>query len=176
MELKHLNSFLTDPVNENDFTQFFHGCINEICGYPGPSYQQFVNIGWSCDEYKFFYNYTIKLFRNPAVLYCDMTKMPPEFGDLPENIKRKIIICLTVRLEKLTNALVSEALQRERSTMVDFDWRIKMIMGSSHVASLKQPIVQLDLFVKDKGAKEIVNVEMDRDQLDSFIKTLEADV
>ncbi|KAG8035228.1 hypothetical protein G9C98_001718 [Cotesia typhae] len=109
MELKNLNSFFTNPVNENDFTQ------------------------------------------------------------------RKIIICLTVRLEKLTNVLVSEALQRERSTMIDFDWRIKMIMGSSHVASLKQPIVQLDLFVKDKGAKEIVNVEMDRDQLDSFIKTLETD-
>ncbi|XP_008558911.2 COMM domain-containing protein 8 [Microplitis demolitor] len=174
MELENLNSYLSNPSNENLFTQFFHGCIDEICGYPGPNYQQFVNIGWSNDEYKYFHKYIIKLFKNPLVLYCDTTKMPQEFLELPENIKTKIISCVNVRLDTLTSALITEVSQREKSTVTDFDWRVKMIMGSSHVASLKLPVVQLDLLVKEKNIKDIINVEMDRDQLDCFIKTLEA--
>uniref|UniRef100_A0A6V7J997 COMM domain-containing protein n=1 Tax=Bracon brevicornis TaxID=1563983 RepID=A0A6V7J997_9HYME len=48
-----------------------------------------------------------------------------------------------------------------------------MIMGSSKVSSLKEPVVQLDLRVKEKELERILDIEMNRDELDSFIRILE---
>lgn len=53
--------------------------------------------------------------------------MPPEYHDLPESIQKDILNCLKVRQEQLTHALLMEHSKQKLLTLVDFDWRLKVI-------------------------------------------------
>jgi hypothetical protein len=47
-------------------------------------------------------------------------------------------------------------------------------MGSSKMASIKEPLLQLDLFLQNKQKEEMIEIELDKDELDSFINTIES--
>lgn len=99
--------------------------------------------------------------------------MPQEFFQVPESLQAKILSCLRIRQESLAKALTTELSQNNTPTIVDFDWRLKMIMGSSKVASLREPLLQLDLRVVEKKKESIIGLEMNKEELDIFIKALE---
>ncbi|XP_011314666.1 COMM domain-containing protein 8-like [Fopius arisanus] len=174
MDGQHLNLCLAKEDNKTLLTQFIHSCISEICCSSGPTYSQFFNIGWTEDEYNYIHKILLVLFNNPAVLHLDDTKMPAEFFHVPENVQVIILDCLKIRRDQLLKALAFNHSQKQTATMIDFDWRLKLVMGSSKMSSLKEPLLQLDLRVKEKDQEEILDIEMNREELDGFIKTLEA--
>lgn len=47
-------------------------------------------------------------------------------------------------------------------------------MGSSKMASLREFLLQLDLIVEDTESQQIINLELDKDELDTVINALEA--
>lgn len=47
-------------------------------------------------------------------------------------------------------------------------------MGSSKLASLREPLLQLDLMVESKNSKRILDMELNKDELDTFINTMES--
>lgn len=47
-------------------------------------------------------------------------------------------------------------------------------MGSSKLASLKEPLLQLDLIVENKESKRILGLELNKDELDMFINAMES--
>ncbi|XP_015112024.1 COMM domain-containing protein 8 [Diachasma alloeum] len=174
MDGENLNSCLTREENNNLLTQFLHSCVSEVCGSSGPEYSHFSKMGWTEDEYSYTHKILLTLFNKPAVLHLDDAKMPQQFFHMPENVQTIILSCLKIRRDQLAKALAFNHSQKQTATMMDFDWRLKMVMGSSKVSSLKEPLLQLDLRVKEKGEEEILGIEMNREELDSFIKTLEA--
>lgn len=46
-------------------------------------------------------------------------------------------------------------------------------MGSSKMASLRESLLQLDLIVEDKESRRIINLELNKDELDTMIDSLE---
>ncbi|XP_063990281.1 COMM domain-containing protein 8-like isoform X2 [Diachasmimorpha longicaudata] len=170
----NLNSCLIREDNNDLLTQFLHACISEVCGSSAPEYSHFSKMGWPEDEFNYTHKILLTLFNKPAVLHLDDAKMPQEFFHMPENVQTLILSCLKIRREQLWRTLAFNHSQNQTSTMIDFDWRLKMVMGSSKVSSLKEPLLQLDLRVKEKGEEDILGIEMNRGELDSFIKTLEA--
>lgn len=46
-------------------------------------------------------------------------------------------------------------------------------MGSSKLASLREPLLQLDLILESKDSKHILDLELSKDELDTFINTME---
>lgn len=46
-------------------------------------------------------------------------------------------------------------------------------MGSSKMASLRESLLQLDLIVEDMESRRIINLELDKNELDILINTLE---
>lgn len=46
-------------------------------------------------------------------------------------------------------------------------------MGSSKLASLREPLLQLDLILESKDSKRILDLELSKDELDTFINTME---
>lgn len=46
-------------------------------------------------------------------------------------------------------------------------------MGSSKLASLREPLLQLDLILESKNSKRILDLELSKDELDTFINTME---
>ncbi|XP_012222596.1 COMM domain-containing protein 8-like [Linepithema humile] len=155
--------------------ELLHACVDEICGRPGPSYHKFSNsMDWSKAEYEGVYKLISTLLRNPASLYMVEEKMPQEYHELPEQVQQNILTCLKVRREHLTNALLREHYKRKLPTIVDFDWRLKLVMGSSKIASLRESLLQLDLIVEDTESRRIINLELNKDELDTIINALEA--
>lgn len=47
-------------------------------------------------------------------------------------------------------------------------------MGSSKIASLRESLLQLDLIVEDTESRRIINLEVNKDELDTIINALEA--
>ncbi|XP_020281519.1 COMM domain-containing protein 8-like [Pseudomyrmex gracilis] len=157
--------------------ELLHACVDEICGRPGPSYHKFINsMDWSKAEYEGVYKLISALLRNPASLYMVEEKMPQEYHELPEQVQQNILTCLRVRREQLTNALLREHYKRKLPTVVDFDWRLKLVMGSSKMASLRESLLQLDLTTEDAESRRVTNLELNKDELDTVINALEAAV
>ncbi|KAF7389142.1 hypothetical protein HZH66_010279 [Vespula vulgaris] len=172
--IQSLYSNLIDEDKADVLKELLHACVDEICGHPGPSYHKFMNrMNWSKEAYEDIYKLIIMLLRNPACLYLVEEKMPPEYHDLPESIQKDILNCLKVRQEQLTHALLMEHSKQKLLTLVDFDWRLKLVMGTSKMASLREPLLQLDFIVEEKGTRCIIDVEMNKDELDTLITTME---
>ncbi|XP_076673463.1 COMM domain-containing protein 8 [Andrena cerasifolii] len=168
----YLNLFGEDKVHV--LKELLHACVDEICGRPGPSYYRFANsIDWSKAEYEETYKLISMLLRNPACLYLSEEKMPQEYHELPEHIQETILTCLRVRREQLTDALLKEYSKEKCDTLTDFDWRLKLVMGSSKLASLREPLLQLDLMVENKETKRMLGLELNKDELETFINAME---
>jgi len=50
---------------------------------------------------------------------------------------------------------------------------LQLVMGSSKMASLRESLLQLDLIIEDKGSRRIINLELNKDELDTIINSLE---
>jgi len=46
-------------------------------------------------------------------------------------------------------------------------------MGSSKMATLRESLLQLDLIIEDKDSRRIINLELNKDELDTIINSLE---
>ncbi|XP_011055122.1 PREDICTED: uncharacterized protein LOC105146501 isoform X2 [Acromyrmex echinatior] len=66
-----------------------------------------------------------------------------------------------------------EHYKRKLPTVIDHNWRLKLVMGSSKMASLRESLLQLDLIIEDKGSRRIINLELNKDELDTIINNLE---
>ncbi|KAG7213407.1 hypothetical protein KM043_002692 [Ampulex compressa] len=169
----YLSLFNDEKVNV--LKELLHACVDEICGRPGPSYRRFINsLDWSQKEYEEAYKMIVMLLRNPACLYLVEEKMPQEYHELPEHVQQNILTCLKVRREQLTDALLKDYSKSKLQTMVDFDWRLKLVMGSSKVAALREPLLQLDLIVADKDTQRTLDIEFNKDELETFITAVES--
>lgn len=64
--------------------------------------------------------------------------------------------------------------------VTDFDWKLKWVIGSSSLSSLREPILQMDLHtkqIKDETViKDTVNFEMNIVELNTFINAIEKSV
>lgn len=49
-------------------------------------------------------------------------------------------------------------------------------MGSSKMASVKEPLLQIDLIFEEKEKEQILGLELNKEELDLLITTLEANV
>lgn len=52
-------------------------------------------------------------------------------------------------------------------------YNLQLVMGTSKIASLREPLLQLDFIVEEKGTRRIIDVEMNKDELDTLITTME---
>ncbi|XP_003424158.1 COMM domain-containing protein 8-like [Nasonia vitripennis] len=153
--------------------KFLHRCIDEICNSTGPNFQHFKNVQWTKEEFNNVHKHISTFLHNPSCLYVDEEKMPLEYHEFPEHVQQAILTCLRVRKNQLTNALLYEYSSRHILTMLEFDWRLKYVMGSSKMASIREPLLQLDLILKEKQANQILELELNKDELDLVINAIE---
>ncbi|XP_012252447.2 COMM domain-containing protein 8-like [Athalia rosae] len=165
---------ILNKVNNDVINQICHACIDEICGRKRMTFQQFTNsVQWTEEEYEIIRAFFSGLFRNPALLYLEEEKMPQQYNDASAELQVTIRKCVSVRREQLVNALLKEHSIKNGTTLLDFDWRLKWVMGSSKLATLREPLLQLDLIVEDKKSQRILDLELNRNELDMLITALE---
>ncbi|KAJ8669654.1 hypothetical protein QAD02_000913 [Eretmocerus hayati] len=163
---------LFNKDEEEKLFQFLHLCINEICTGIQATHSQISNMKWTEEEFTNTQKLLVALLSNPSCLYCQPDKMPHAYHKFPQHVQEAILECLTMRKVQLTNALILKCSSKCGPTMTSFDWRLKYVMGSSKMASIREPLLQLDLnFGEEKNEK--LQLELTKDELDKMISTLE---
>lgn len=153
------------------FEQFLDECVNELVGKGELNLENYkdTDAGKSLKDTK---NY-IKHFYHTAIIENSYKPDPT----LSKEVKECLKTCYDVRKEDIFQALAKESLLKAKHNIVDnFDWKIKWILGSSDLATIKEPVLQIDLHCiyqeKDLIKGNIVNFEANSEKVDQLIDAL----
>ncbi len=69
--------------------------------------------------------------------------------------------------------MVDVATRLSQEHLSDFDWKIKVVMASSKSSGIRQPLLQLALYLTDAdgGTREVL-LELNKAELDLILTTL----
>lgn len=171
-----MSTALIKITNVQVFNQFLHNCVNDLIDYKEMSYDTCSSdIEWTLKDYLEATNFIKNLYRQMTLnsesnFELNLDKLNPNFQDCIQN-------CYEIRKNEIFQALAKQGLFQEGKSVVEnIDWKLKWIMGTSSLAALKQPILQLDLHCFKKPnemSRKTVNFEMNLEEIDSLIAQLE---
>lgn len=150
------------------FFQFLHGCVDELLNKRKTNNEnQHSNVEWTKEEQEAIKRNVKNFFRQSAIentIELD--------SSLPDKIKSALKSCYEVRKSEIIQALAKECVIRRGHNLVEnFDWKLKWILGSSDLATIRQPLLQIDFHCMNIE-KNTVNFEGNLEQVDSLITAL----
>ncbi|CDQ56103.1 unnamed protein product [Oncorhynchus mykiss] len=108
-----------------------------------------------------------------ANLFC-FGQVLASLADVGSGYGEAVLTVLRARREEIRQALVERTNNVSSSTLQDFDWQIKLALSSDKISFLHTPLLNLRLDVKENGALKPLSVEMNREELQTLISSLEA--
>ncbi|RWS06796.1 COMM domain-containing protein 8-like protein, partial [Dinothrombium tinctorium] len=97
--------------------------------------------------------------------------------DVNEETQKAIYECIEVRRVELKNAITNMIINETcPQILTDFDWQLKMILASDKMADINEPILNLDLKLKNskmKHSSKNISFEMNKEELKNLITKLE---
>lgn len=107
-------------------------------------------------------------------LYKDRVKAEGEnfkLQGIPGDIQQALENCYNVRKEQIFQAVMKKSLLENGVDVVEnFDWKVKWVMGTSKMVSLREPLLQVNLHCASNNNLEF---EADLEKVDSLIAELE---
>ncbi|XP_076013156.1 COMM domain-containing protein 8 isoform X2 [Genypterus blacodes] len=85
-----------------------------------------------------------------------------------------VLSVLRSRREEIQRALLDRTSTVSSSTLQDFDWELKLALSSDKISSLQTPLLSLSFDVREDAAMRPVTMEMNRDELNTLVSSLEA--
>ncbi|KAM4709038.1 COMM domain-containing protein 8 [Discoglossus pictus] len=152
--------------------QFLHKVIDGVCGRALPRFQDYGNI-WNLQEWIGVLENSEAFFKNsvskdgPEEIDNQLIELSPEHRDV-------ILKCLKSRKPEIKEALVEKVCAMSSAYLQDFDWQLKLALSSDKLSTLQMSLVNLDLDVRENGIISPVSVEMNKEELQNFINSLEA--
>uniref|UniRef100_T1JA94 COMM domain-containing protein n=1 Tax=Strigamia maritima TaxID=126957 RepID=T1JA94_STRMM len=151
----------------NALPQLLHEVIDEICGDKDITFNKYEN-QWNIDEWT-----TLLIVLKSFIGICAKNDHIPKVNGISQDIHENIEKCISVRSEELHRHLINETCAISETYLKDFDWTVKYVLGSDSMASIKTPLLSLDLELKRVKKSEIVSVEMTKEDLLKLINNLE---
>lgn len=168
-----------------------HRVISAMCEKTGLKYDDYFKLLQLADYSKLKHSLlsAIKaVSREPG----DKEKLSKELQALGASteVSQVVATCLWVRKEEIRTQLVKATCDITHSKLEDFDWKLKvlyhcnvltskvdllqLIMSSSQLGSIHQPVVALDFVINENGQKRTETLELSNDELSYFVSSLEA--
>lgn len=157
--------------------QFLHSCVDDLVNQRPISYNNFSNdIEWTKEDYLISLKTIQNLYQKAA--YQDEKYIENEIKDLNDSNKQKLIIkCFNVRKNEIIEKLLQFKHSENGPLMLDYSWRLKLVMGSAKLTNFVEPLFQLDLRTMENKIDEIsfnnVTMEMNNNMLTKLIQCLE---
>ncbi|KAK7096697.1 COMM domain-containing protein 8-like [Littorina saxatilis] len=93
---------------------------------------------------------------------------------VPEEQRLVIAEATTVHREQLRERLLEDTTAISQCLLRDFDWQLKLVMSSDKLASLNEPLLNVDLDLQDgAGDSRQVTIELDQEELKKLLTSLE---
>ena len=97
-----------------------------------------------------------------------------EAGNVPEKVLADFLVVYQSRKAELVASLLKSAVKVSAAYLKDFDWSIRMVLGTNKLSTTKKSVMLLTLTVADvQGNNHMRTYELDADGLKQVIETLE---
>ncbi|KAL8587627.1 hypothetical protein ACOMHN_045316 [Nucella lapillus] len=91
-----------------------------------------------------------------------------------EEQRKTIAEAATVHRAELRNRLMEDTTAISQCVLRDFDWQLKLVMSSDKLATINEPLLNVDLDLQDEaGNGRQVALELDREELKKLLNSLE---
>lgn len=130
------------------------------------------DVEWTEEDFRGTRAYVQNLYRQSVL---DGNLDTPK--DLTSDVQEAITRCYTIRRNDIFQALAKDFILRNGHNLVNnIDWRLKWVLGTSDLANLQEPRLQVDLHctnkIGNKINRNVVNFEANLEQIDNLIGDL----
>uniref|UniRef100_A0A4W5PJF7 COMM domain containing 8 n=1 Tax=Hucho hucho TaxID=62062 RepID=A0A4W5PJF7_9TELE len=150
-----------------------HRVVDGVCGRESPRMADYGDT-WTHVEWMVLLNSLSSLFRLAVGKNTPDKEVLASLADVGGGYGEVVLTVLRARREEIRQALVERTNNVSNSTLQDFDWQIKLALSSDKISSLQTPLLNLSLDMKENGALKPVSVEMNREELQTLISSMEA--
>ncbi|CAL1536235.1 unnamed protein product [Lymnaea stagnalis] len=158
----------------NDFGTLCHLVAESICrdGILDPG--KYMSV-WSLEEWWQVQAAVTDIMRKAVGRGWTNEKISEHVSSLDEPYKKVLLEVLTCHKQVLRRKLVEDTTAVSHAVLSDFDWKLKLAMASDKLASIQEPLLQLDLDIRDaNGQRRQVFLELDKVELSKLITSLES--
>ncbi|RUS69498.1 hypothetical protein EGW08_022738, partial [Elysia chlorotica] len=102
------------------------------------------------------------------------SQISEQLGSLKDEYKKVINDAVAVHNPSLKQKLLQNTAAISKTVLSDFDWKLKLALSSDKLATLQEPLLQLDLDMRDvNGDGKRVFLELNKTELAKLITSLE---
>ncbi|GLD56444.1 COMM domain-containing protein 8 [Lates japonicus] len=159
------------PVTE--CLKLCHRVVDGLCGREPPCRADY-NTTWSLEEW-------LQLLNSLSAFFClavgnnsSDEEVVAGLSDVGRSHAETLLSVLRAREEEIQRTLLHRTNSISSATLQDFDWQLKLALSSDKISSLHTPLLSLSLDLRENGAVRPVAVEMNREELNTLITSLEA--
>lgn len=149
--------------------------MDDLLGKTTLNYNNFnSDIEWTEDDFN-------KAKRDIQNLYkhCIINNKELELKDSNPELTKMFQDCFNIRQNEILQKLLKENIIKKGHNLVEnIDWRLKWIMGSSSLATIREPLLQVDLHCskydveQNMSVNNTVNFEANLEQVNNLIEEL----
>ncbi|CAH0555472.1 unnamed protein product [Brassicogethes aeneus] len=168
--------FLKISNNVPVLSKFLHESVDDLIGKSTLNFNNYnSDIEWTPEDFEKAKKEIQNLYRNAI----NNKEFKLDIKDVNSEVIKLIEDCFTVRKSEIIQKVLKDGIVKNGHNLVDnIDWRLKWVMGSSKLATIREPLLQVDLHCTkfDREENEMknntVNFEMDIKQVNNLINEL----
>ncbi|MEE6462112.1 hypothetical protein FKM82_001497 [Ascaphus truei] len=153
--------------------QFLHRVIDGVCGRAQPRFQDYGNV-WNLREWLDVLEDATAFLKTSTGKDDTSEEVGNTLIGLSPEHQEVILKCLKSRKAEIAEALVGKVCAMSSAYLQDFDWQLKLGLSSDKLSTLQMPLVNLDLDITQNGDIKPVSIEMNKEELQNLINSLEA--
>ncbi|XP_039993883.1 COMM domain-containing protein 8 [Xiphias gladius] len=160
-------------VPVTDCLKLCHRVVDGLCGREPPRRGDY-SATWSLEEWLELLSSLTALFRLAVGNNSCDEEVLAGLSDVGSSHAETLLSVLRAREEEIRRSLLDRTNSISSATLQDFDWQLKLALSSDKISSLHTPLLSLSLDLRENGALRPVTMEMNREELNTLINSLEA--
>ncbi|KAL1506115.1 hypothetical protein ABEB36_005539 [Hypothenemus hampei] len=153
-------------------SEFLHDCVNRLCEGNSVQFNNTDNDKAEDKEFNLIRRVICNFYRQRI-----QESVPLPEG-LPQHVTEAIETVFKIRYKDIVSLIVKEKLLAQGHLVLEsFDWKLKWILGSSKLATIREPVCQIELICLNKGNNLVprrtsINFECNLEQINGLISSL----
>ncbi|XP_052006788.1 COMM domain-containing protein 8 [Xyrauchen texanus] len=164
---------LLDKLPPEECPKLIHRVVDGLCGRSGPRRTHYGD-RWSLTEWMELMKSLSSIILFAVGRGCSDQEVQQLFSDLDKVRAEAILQCVRSRFDEIRHALVDRTNTISSTQLQDFNWQLKLALCSDKLSALNTPLLNLSLDLKENGIQRLVNIEMNKEELQTLISALEA--